>query len=40
LVHIASSRRLHQDEVDDGWVDATDCVVPFYPKSSFLVYYA
>jgi hypothetical protein len=32
VVHIASLRRLRQDEAEDGWVDTTDCVGPFYLK--------
>jgi hypothetical protein len=32
VVHVAWSRRLRQDEAEDGRVDATGCVGPFYPK--------
>jgi hypothetical protein len=32
VVHMASSQRLCRVEVEDGWVDATVCVGPFYPK--------
>jgi hypothetical protein len=32
MVHVASSRRLRREEAEDGRVDATDCVGPFYPK--------
>jgi hypothetical protein len=31
VVHVASSRRLHRDEVEDGRIDATDCVRFSYP---------
>jgi hypothetical protein len=31
VVHVASSQRTHEDEVKDEWVDATDCIRPFYP---------
>jgi hypothetical protein len=29
---MASSQRLRGVEVEDGWIDATGCVRPFYPK--------
>jgi hypothetical protein len=32
VVHVAPSRRLRRDQVEDGRVDATGCVGPFYPK--------
>jgi hypothetical protein len=32
MVHMVSSRRLHGDEAQDGWVDATGCIGPFYPN--------
>jgi hypothetical protein len=32
VVHVASSRRLHRVETEDGRVDATECIRPFYPK--------
>jgi hypothetical protein len=31
VVHVAPSRRLRQRQVEDGRVDATDCVRPCYP---------
>jgi hypothetical protein len=31
VVHMAPSQRLHQRQVEDGWVDATGCVGPCYP---------
>jgi hypothetical protein len=31
MVLVAPSRRLCQDQVEDGQVDATGCVGPFYP---------
>jgi hypothetical protein len=30
VVHVAPSHRLCE-EVEDGWVDAMDCVGPYYP---------
>jgi hypothetical protein len=32
VVHVASLQRLHQGQVEDGWVDVTGCVVLFYRK--------
>jgi hypothetical protein len=32
VVHVTSSRRLRWVEAEDGWVDATGCVKPFYHK--------
>jgi hypothetical protein len=29
---MTSSQRLRRVEVEDGWIDATGCVRPFYPK--------
>jgi hypothetical protein len=37
MMHVASSRRLCQVEAEDGWVDATGCVRPFYPN--FVIFY-
>jgi hypothetical protein len=31
MMHMTSSRRLRQDQVDDGQIDATSCVGPCYP---------
>jgi hypothetical protein len=31
-VHVASSWRLHRVEAEDGWVDVTGYVGPFYSK--------
>jgi hypothetical protein len=31
VVHVASSRRLCWSQVEDGRVDATGCIGPFYP---------
>jgi hypothetical protein len=31
-VHVASLRMLRRDEAEDGQVDATGCVGPFYTK--------
>jgi hypothetical protein len=30
VVYVVSSRRLHEDEVEDGWVDAMGCIGLFY----------
>jgi hypothetical protein len=38
VVYVAPSWRLHQDQVEDGRVDAMGCVEPFYPKSLFSMY--
>jgi hypothetical protein len=32
MVHVASSQRLHGDEVKDEWVDATGYIRLFYPN--------
>jgi hypothetical protein len=32
MVHVASSRRSHGDEVEDGWIDAVGCIGLFYPN--------
>jgi hypothetical protein len=37
VVHVASSRRMRRDQVEDGRIDATDCVGPCYPY--FTVFY-
>jgi hypothetical protein len=37
MVHMASSRRLHQVEAKDGQVDSMGCIVPFYPN--FVIFY-
>jgi hypothetical protein len=31
VVHVASSRRLRHDQIEDGWVDVMGCVRPCYP---------
>jgi hypothetical protein len=31
MMHVASSRRSHGVEAEDGWVDATGCIEHFYP---------
>jgi hypothetical protein len=38
LVHVASSRRSRDEQVEDGRVNATDYVRPCYPYLSFLMY--
>jgi hypothetical protein len=30
-VHVAPSRRLRRRQVENGWVDVTGCVGPYYP---------
>jgi hypothetical protein len=37
MVHVTSSLRLRRVEAEDGLVDATGCVRPFY--SNFIVFY-
>jgi hypothetical protein len=37
MVHVTSSLRLRRVEAEDGPVDATECVRPFY--SNFIVFY-
>jgi hypothetical protein len=37
MVHMASSRRLHRVGAEDGQVDATGCIGPFYPN--FVVFF-
>jgi hypothetical protein len=37
IVHVASSWRLRRVEAEDGWVDPTGCIRPFYPN--FVVFY-
>jgi hypothetical protein len=37
VMHVAPSRRLHRDQVEDRLVDATGCVGPCYPY--FIVFY-
>jgi hypothetical protein len=32
VVHVTLSRRLRREEAEDGWINATGCVGPFYPK--------
>jgi hypothetical protein len=32
LVHVVSLQWLRQEKAEDGWVDATGCIGPFYPK--------
>jgi hypothetical protein len=31
VVHMAPSRRLRRRQVEDGYVDVTGCVGPYYP---------
>jgi hypothetical protein len=37
MVHVTSSRRLSRVKAEDGWVDVTGCVRPFYPN--FVIFY-
>jgi hypothetical protein len=37
MVHVASSWRSCGDEAKDGWVDATDCIGPFYPNFAVFI---
>jgi hypothetical protein len=37
MVHVASSRRSHRDEAEDGRVDATGCIRLFYPNFTVFV---
>jgi hypothetical protein len=37
VVHVAPSQRSCEEQVEDGRVDATGCVGPFYP--SFVVFH-
>jgi hypothetical protein len=32
VVHVAPTQRSREDQVEDGWVDATGYVRPFYPN--------
>jgi hypothetical protein len=32
MAHVTSSRRSHEDEAEDGWVDAMGCIRLFYPN--------
>jgi hypothetical protein len=34
MVHVAPSWMSHEDQVEDGWVDATGCIGPCYPYLS------
>jgi hypothetical protein len=31
VVHVAPSWRLRRNQIEDGWVDVTDCIGPFCP---------
>jgi hypothetical protein len=37
MVHVASLRRLRRVEAENGWVDVTGYIGPFYPN--FIVFY-
>jgi hypothetical protein len=32
MVHIVSSQRSREDEAEDGWINAMDCIGLFYPN--------
>jgi hypothetical protein len=32
MVHVTLSQRSHEDEAEDGWVNATGCIRLFYPN--------
>jgi hypothetical protein len=38
VVHVALSRRLRRDQVEDGRVNVMDCVGAFYPKIAVFMY--
>jgi hypothetical protein len=37
MVHVILSQRLCQAKAEDGWVDVTGCIRPFY--RNFVVFY-
>jgi hypothetical protein len=37
VVHVASSWRSREDEVEDGWVDVMGCIGLFYPNFTIFV---
>jgi hypothetical protein len=37
MVHVAPSWRLHQDQVEDKWIDVMGCVGPYYPYFTILL---
>jgi hypothetical protein len=37
IVHVASSRMLHREKVENRWVDAMGCVGLFYPKITIFI---
>jgi hypothetical protein len=37
VVHVASSRRLCEDEAEDGWVNAMGCIGLFYPYFTIFI---
>jgi hypothetical protein len=38
VIHVAPSRRTREDQVEDGWVDATGCVEPCYCYFAIFLY--
>jgi hypothetical protein len=37
MVHVASSRRSHGDEAEDGLVDVMGCIGLFYPNFAIFI---
>jgi hypothetical protein len=37
MVHMVSLQRLRRCQVEDGWVDVTGCIGPYYP--CFIVFF-
>jgi hypothetical protein len=37
MMHMASWWRSHEDEAEDGWVDATGCIRLFYPNFAIFI---
>jgi hypothetical protein len=37
MVHVASSRRSHGDEAEDGWFNVTGCIGLFYPNFAIFI---
>jgi hypothetical protein len=37
MMHVASSQRLCQTKAENGWIDVTDCIGPFYPNFAVFI---
>jgi hypothetical protein len=37
VVHVVSSQMSCKDEVEDGQIDATGCIEPFYPYFAIFI---